>query len=152
MNKASLAPYRDAPCQALIVCCSDHRFAPAHRALAAKSLPAAADGEIAWLAIPGGPASLASDDAPIAAGAREQAAFILRALQPGRVLLVAHDRCAFYAQVCGVPTDRLATKQRRDLRAAADWIMRESPEARIDLTRLVVEGASVRAEPISRAD
>ena len=74
------------------------------------------------LAVPGGPAALAGhllahreEEALV-----EQLRFLIRVHDLERVVLIAHQDCAFYGERLHVPAPRLETRQREDMQAAAE--------------------------------
>ena len=72
------------------------------------------------LVVPGGVACLAGHVLVFREkhGLLEQLRFLLRVHDLQRIVLIAHDECAFYGEKLHVPTSRLEAQQREDLRAA----------------------------------
>jgi hypothetical protein len=136
----------DQPIRAAAVYCSDGRFAPHFEAFLDHTLgPVLCDR----LAVPGGPASL-RDGPGLPAdsrGIREQLAFLVRAHAVERVILIAHEPCAFYRERLGVPDEAQGPRQARDLYEAARFVATLA-SLRVDLhTAQVVEGG-VRVRPV----
>jgi hypothetical protein len=63
----------------------------------------------------------------LAAGVLEDLRFLIEAHELGRVVLIAHDGCAFYIHSLQLEKPKLEPQQQADLRAAAEWIRREVP-------------------------
>lgn len=86
------------------------------------------------LALPGGPAALlGTDSCPCgSAAAWEALAFLVQAHELTRVLLVAHEGCAFYAQRLSLKADCMEARQRRDIESVAAKIRASTPQLRID--------------------
>ena len=72
------------------------------------------------LVVPGGAASLAGHFLAFREeeGLLEQLRFLIRAHDLQRVVLIAHQDCAFYGEQLHVASPGLETRQREDLRAA----------------------------------
>src|SRR5262245_3227862 len=103
---------------ALVLYCSDGRWGEAfdefcHRRLLIPRYDR-------W-AVPGGPVCLLPGDADggFCRGAWEQVAFLVRAHQLRRVVLIAHYGCAYYAELLGQGPDDCLPAQAADLRTAA---------------------------------
>ena len=73
------------------------------------------------LVVPGGAAALAGHFLAFREedGIIEQLRFLIRAHDLQRIVLIAHQDCAFYSQRLHVPAAELETRQREDLQAAA---------------------------------
>jgi hypothetical protein len=87
------------------------------------------------LAVPGGAACLAGhflacrqEDALI-----EQLRFLIRAHGLQKVVLIAHQGCAFYTDLLHVPAAQVEARQREDLLAAVDRIRSVSRELAIGM-------------------
>jgi hypothetical protein len=86
------------------------------------------------VALPGGPAILLDHDAsgPDAPTVCEALGFLVDVHGLERVLLVAHEGCAFYSQRLSVPCDCMEARQRQDLARAAARIQQVAPRLQID--------------------
>ncbi len=73
------------------------------------------------LAIPGGSACLSGNLTAFLAGrdAEEHLAFLINVHELERIVLIAHESCAYYLKTLKTPEDKLDTQQRADLAAAA---------------------------------
>src|SRR5262249_12215305 len=127
----SLQPYEDARIHAAAVYCSDGRIGEQiddflHNGL---GLP-----RYDRVAVPGGPACLSGRLMAFweARGVEDQLRFLARVHGLSRVVLIAHEGCAYYAQRLGIPAAAAPAAQREDLFRAS---------------RLVESLAGVRAEP-----
>jgi hypothetical protein len=91
------------------------------------------------LAVPGGPACLSGSLAVFWEGrsAEQQLDFLRRVHGLERVVLIAHEGCAFYREWLKVPADQMLARQRADLAAAKKRI------GHLD-AKLVVEGYFAR--------
>ncbi len=82
-------------------------------------------------------------------GVLEDVVFLAEAHGIDRMVLIAHDSCAFYAMRLGFGGD-LEPQQHADLRQAAVMIRERLPEMRIDAYfARVAEGDRIRFEPVS---
>ncbi len=104
------------------------------------------------LVVPGGAASLAGhflahreEDALL-----EQLRFLIRAHDLQRLVLIAHQDCAFYSERLHVPSPRLETRQREDMQAAAERLRSLSRSLIVDgfFARKHADG-TVRFEPLN---
>jgi hypothetical protein len=144
---ASPRPLGGPTIRAAAVYCSDGRFAPHFEAFLEHTL----EGDLCdRLAVPGGPACLR--EAPAlpedSQGGREQLAFLVRAHRVERVILIAHEPCAFYRERLGVPDDTQGPRQARDLGEAVRFVTTLAP-LQVDLfTAQLVEGG-VRVRPVT---
>lgn len=141
----ALGPLRDEPCEAVVVCCVDHRFVQAHREHALRTL---GEQPAAWFMVPGGPAALTpkADEA-----LWRSFRFVLEALAPKRALLMAHDRCAYYLQALGATAASLRSRQERDLHEAAQRIVAARPAIVVERALLQVVDGCVAAAPLGCA-
>ena len=92
--------------------------------------------------LPGGPGCLIGHDAAHvqAEGVLDDLEFLIEAHELERVVLIAHEGCAFYTELLGVSGAELEQKQREDLRAAAERI-------RERVTDLTIEAYFARRTP-----
>jgi hypothetical protein len=140
--------YEDARIHAAAVYCSDGRVGEQmdeflHRGL---DLP-----RYDRVACPGGPVALAGRLLALweAHGVLEQLRFLVRVHELQRVVLIAHEGCAYYRQRLGIPEAHAEAEQRADLDKAA-WAvhrMEDRLEVRAFYARLL--GARVRFEPVA---
>ncbi|MGO9113905.1 MAG: carbonic anhydrase [Thermoguttaceae bacterium] len=86
------------------------------------------------LVVPGGAASLAGHFLAFREeeGLIEQLRFLIRAHEIQRVVLIAHQDCAFYTERLHVPSARLETRQREDLQAAGERLRSLSRSLAVD--------------------
>jgi hypothetical protein len=86
------------------------------------------------VALPGGPAMLLDHgpSEPDAPAAWEALGFLIDVHGLERILLVAHEGCAFYSHRLGVPSDHMEARQRQDLARAAARIQEMVPQLHID--------------------
>jgi len=86
------------------------------------------------VALPGGPAALLNHNpsAPEVPVAWEALEFLAAVHGLERVLLVAHEGCAFYSDRLGVPNEHMEARQRADLAQAAASIQTIAPQLQID--------------------
>ena len=124
----SSIPFSSDRIRAAAVYCSDGRFGEQvddllHNAL---ELP-----RYDRLAVPGGPACLASQIATPEeqAGVIEQLRFLVKAHDLERVVLIAHQDCAFYGTVS---PEELESQQRDDIRRAVVRVQALSPTLSVD--------------------
>jgi hypothetical protein len=137
----------DRPIRAAAVYCSDGRFAPHFEAFLDHALgPLLCDR----LAVPGGPASLGgrSGIPEESRGIREQLAFLVRAHAVERVILIAHEPCAFYRERLGIPDEAQGPRQAEDLVEAARFVATLAP-LQVDLHTAQVVGGGVRVRPVA---
>jgi hypothetical protein len=87
------------------------------------------------LAVPGGAACLAGHLFAYREewGLVEQLHFLIRAHALERLVLIAHQDCAFYAEQMRVSSQPLETRQREDLHTAADRIRSFAPSLLVDI-------------------
>jgi hypothetical protein len=124
-------PYEGARIRAAAVYCSDGRFGEQcddflHNAL---GLP-----RYDRVAVPGGPACLAGHFAAYREedAVKAQLEFLISAHQLQRVVLIAHQDCAFYTQFLDVSTVDLVERQREDLLKAADRVRELGKDLTVD--------------------
>jgi len=124
-------PFESARIQAAAVYCSDGRYGEQcddflHNAL---GLP-----RYDRLAVPGGPACLARHFKLYREeeGVIEQLKFLIAAHGVDRVVLIAHQECAFYLQRLGVSPLQLESQQREDIRKAVMRVHTFGPSLRVD--------------------
>lgn len=104
------------------------------------------------VALPGGPACLAGHDQAHVEqqGVVDELGFLVTAHGLGRIVLIAHQGCAFYTERLGLTTRKLELLQRADLVRAAAFVQRvtglEAVEgwfARLDAGRITFEPVEV---------
>ena len=102
------------------------------------------------IALPGGPACLACreetklDDG----GIIENLQFLITAHELERVVLIAHDGCAFYGECLGIEPARAEAIQTDDLVSAATLIHRETGLENIEAYFAYVAGDAIRFESV----
>lgn len=113
----SPTPYEQARIHAAAVYCSDGRVGEQideflHHGL---GLP-----RYDRVAVPGGPACLAGSLVTFqeARAVEDALRFLIRVHDLERVVLIAHEGCAYYRERLGVPDSALLTEQRQDLEKA----------------------------------
>ncbi len=86
------------------------------------------------LVVPGGAASLAGHFLACREedGLLEHLRFLIRVHDLQRIVLVAHQDCAFYTERLHVPLPRLETRQREDMQAAAERLRSFSRSLAVD--------------------
>jgi hypothetical protein len=124
-------PYEDARIHAAAVYCSDGRIGEQIDDFLHKGLGLPRYDRVA---VPGGPACLSGRLMAFweARGVEDQVRFLARVHGLGRVVLIAHQGCAYYAQRLGIPPESILAAQQEDL---------------IRASRLVEGLAGVKAEP-----
>jgi hypothetical protein len=97
------------------------------------------------LALPGGPAMLLEHDLSDtnAPATWDALGFLIDAHGLERVLLIAHEGCAFYAQRLGLSGDRMEARQHHDLARAAVRIHTFSPHLHIDTYFARIDGSRI---------
>jgi hypothetical protein len=144
----SAVPFESARIRAAAVYCSDGRFGEQcddflHNAL---GLP-----RYDRVAVPGGPACLAGHFAAY----REQDAvtaqleFLIRAHGLQRVVLIAHQDCAFYTAFLDVSPVGLADRQREDLLQAAARVRELGRDLTVETYLAVLDDGVVAFEPVT---
>jgi carbonic anhydrase-like protein len=100
------------------------------------------------LALPGGPACLSGNLAVFWEGksAEQQLQFLCHVHGLERVVLIAHEGCAFYLQHLKISPDRMAAQQAADVQAAQRRITRLSPGVAVEAYFARRSGAAVRLE------
>jgi hypothetical protein len=102
------------------------------------------------IALPGGPACLAghAECALQWPGVCEQIRFLAEAHGLKRIVLIAHQSCAFYAQCLNLPEDTMEPHQRRDLAQAAERILSAAPGLVIEPWFARIRGDRIAFEPV----
>ena len=117
--------------QAAAVYCSDGRFGEQFDDLmhSALKLP-----RYDRLAVPGGSACLARHFSTYREedGVSEQLRFLVQVHQLERVVLIAHQGCAFYTQRLQISSLQLESQQREDLQKAVERVRSIGPSLAID--------------------
>jgi len=105
------------------------------------------------LVVPGGAASLAGHFLAFREedGLIEQLRFLIQAHDIQRLVLIAHQDCAFYTERLHVPSPRLEARQREDLQAASQRLCSISRSLVVDgfFARKGVDG-TVRFESLQQ--
>jgi hypothetical protein len=107
-------PYEDARIHAAAVYCSDGRIGEQIDDFLHKGLGLPRYDRVA---VPGGPACLSGRLMAFweARGVEDQLRFLAKVHGLSRVVLIAHEGCAYYAQRLGIPPAEVARAQREDL-------------------------------------
>ena len=117
--------------QAAAVYCSDGRFGEQFDELmhTALGLP-----HYDRLAVPGGPACLARHFSTYREedGVTEQLRFLVQVHELERVVLIAHQGCAFYTERLQISSLQLESQQREDLQKAVERVRSIGPSLAID--------------------
>ena len=102
------------------------------------------------VALPGGPASLAGyAEARVAQeGAVDELKFLVEHHGLTRVILIQHERCAFYTARLKVPEANMAALQRADLVRAAYFIRHVTGLAQIDAYFARKDGDAIVFDPV----
>jgi hypothetical protein len=117
---------------ALAIYCSDGRWGEAFDDFCHKRLLIPRYDR---LAIPGGPAWLASSDPSAKAqrdSAHEQLTLVVRVHEIERIVLISHYGCAFYVEKLGKDADGCLPVQMSDLRAGAETLRGWFPTVRVE--------------------
>lgn len=104
------------------------------------------------VALPGGPACLASHPEAelVEQGVVDELKFLAEVHGLNRIVLIAHQGCAFYSKRIGLVEPRMELVQRADLVRAAAFVHRVTGLERIEayFARVVGEERVVRFEPV----
>jgi hypothetical protein len=143
----STVPFEESRIRAAAVYCSDGRIGEQcddflHNAL---GLP-----RYDRVAVPGGPACLAGHFAAYREedAVKAQLEFLIAAHQLERVVLIAHQDCAFYTTFLDLSPIGLAEQQREDLRKAAARVRELGKDLTVDTYFAVLEDGVVAFEPV----
>ncbi len=141
-------PFADADAQALVVYCSDGRFAHHFDEFIVQSLGLTCCDRIA---IPGGPAYLA-DHAGVevdAASLLDQIRFMVEAHRLSRVILIMHEDCGCYAHKLGLPAGPgQQQRQIEDLALAVGVIGDACANVTIECHLALLDGNAMRFERV----
>ncbi|MHC4142680.1 MAG: carbonic anhydrase [Planctomycetota bacterium] len=144
----SVVPYEDARIQAAAVYCSDGRLGDQcddflHNAL---GLP-----RYDRVAVPGGPACLAGHFAAYREedAVKAQLEFLISAHQLQRVVLIAHQDCAFYTAFLDVSSVGLAEQQREDLLKAAARVRELGRSLAVEAYFAAFQASVITFEPVT---
>lgn len=143
----SSVPFSDKRIRAAAVYCSDGRFGEQCDDLCQNPL---ALPRYDRLAVPGGAACLAGhpETEHEEHAAHEELRFLIDVHAIERVVLIAHQGCAFYTHRLKVTTDDLRARQLDDLAAAAQHVQRLDPKLRVDAYFARLQDGHVAFEPI----
>jgi hypothetical protein len=143
----SATPYDPARIHAAAIYCSDGRVGEQideflHQGL---GLP-----RYDRVAVPGGPACLAGSLVTFqeARAVEDALRFLLLVHDLEKVVLIAHEGCAYYRERLGVPEASVVTEQRRDLAKAAPVVRRLQADLVVDSFLARLSGTRVRFEPV----
>jgi hypothetical protein len=103
------------------------------------------------LTCPGGPVALAGRLTTFweLRGVEEQLRFMIKAHELERVILIAHQPCAYYLTRLGVAPDAMEKEQRGDLEQATWEVQRMTPGLDVGSFMSWVDGGTVRFEKLS---
>ncbi len=141
----SSLPFRDEPVRTVAVHCSDGRLGEHVEDLLHKRLEAA---QFDRLVVPGGPAALV-EQAPCffeMQALTRQLQFLVEAHKLRRVLLIAHEGCAYYLDHLRVAPQELEAHQRKDLQEAAGRVRQLFPGLSVHAMLAHVHGDRVQFE------
>ena len=139
----SLVPFEVERVHALAVYCSDGRFGEQCDDYLQRRLGLPFYDR---LAVPGGAALLAAD--------REQTQlfphlhFLVEAHELTKLVLIAHDGCAYYSQLLGLGPIDMRERQEADLKAVSDLVSAKHPHLDIHTSFAHVEGDRVTFEQL----
>ncbi len=143
----SSVPYENARMAAAALYCSDGRFGEhvddfLHNAL---QLP-----RYDRLVVPGGAACLAGRPTTEReeAGVMAQLTFLVLGHKLRRVVLIAHEDCAFYRHGLGLPVSTIEPQQHDDLAKAAARVRAITPNLQVDSYFARCVGNAVHFEPL----
>ena len=141
---AAAQPLGDGPIEALVVYCSDGRFARQSEQFVAEHLHLARCDR---LVVPGGPAALIEPDAHH--NAFESAKFLMFAHDVDRVVLIMHEDCGYYAHRRELTGASQRRARQADLGRIADRLRAVNADVRIDAyeARLHEDGQTVAFTP-----
>jgi hypothetical protein len=139
-------PFESTRIQAVAVYCSDGRFGEAFDDLLQTGLRLPRYDR---LAVPGGPACLARHFKLYREeeGVLSQLQFLIDVHRIERVVLIAHEGCAFYLQRLQVSALQLETQQRDDMRKAVARVQSLRQGLQIDAFFARLRGGRVAFEP-----
>ena len=102
------------------------------------------------VAVPGGPACLAGNLVTFqeARAVEDALRFLLQVHDIEKVVLIAHEGCAYYRERLGVPEASVVTEQRRDLERAAPMVRRLQADLVVDSFLARLSGKRIRFEPL----
>ena len=102
------------------------------------------------MAVPGGPACLAGSLVTFqeARGVEDALRFLIRVHDLSRVVLIAHEGCAYYRERLGVPDSSLLAQQRQDLDKAARAVRKFEAALAVDAFVAQMSGSRIRFEPL----
>ena len=141
-------PFVDGPITDLVVFCSDARFGAQSEEFVAQIL---GHSRFDRLVAPGGPACmLGASGALYDEGRIVQRLnwFLIENHDIDRVLLIAHEGCAYYTIKLGVEIGGLRWRQEDDLRRVADQIRDVKPGLRVEAFFAALDGEHVVFKPV----
>jgi carbonic anhydrase-like protein len=143
----SPTPYEQARIHAAAIYCSDGRVGEQIDGFLQEGLGLPRYDR---LAVPGGPACLSGSLATFLEGrALEEALrFLIRVHDLRRVVLIAHEGCAYYRVWLAVPEASIATAQRQDLEKALLAVRKLSDGLRVEAFFARPAGARIRFEAL----
>ena len=148
MSITTKAPFEASYPSALAVYCSDGRFTEAVDQL----LEQLGHPRLDVLCIPGGPGLLnhkTSGYADCDTFSRS-AEFLIRAHHITTVVLLAHEKCGFYArQFPDLTAEQIKERQHADLRLAAREMLETHPRLRVETFIAVPDNGHVRFDPVA---
>lgn len=143
----SLIPYEPQRIHAAAVYCSDGRVGEHFDDFLQRGLGLPRYDR---LALPGGPAYLAGTigEPPEHQGVVEELRFLVEVHELSRIVLIAHQGCAFYRNWLGIEEAALEGSQRDDLIRAAAFVRHVTGVANVQSFFARITGGVVRFEPV----
>lgn len=141
-------PFVDGPITDLAVFCSDARFGAQSEEFIADLL---GHTRFDRLVAPGGPACMLDWTTVLHEDIETMARlkwFLIENHDIDRVILIAHEGCAYYIIKLGVEPDELLQKQQSDLGRLADRIRDVKPGLRVDAFLALIDGDRVVFEAV----
>jgi Putative carbonic anhydrase len=128
---ASSLPFDEIRIHAAAVYCSDGRFGEQFDDMLQTHLQLP---KYDRLALPGGPGCFADhyESHREAEAAAEELKFLVNVHELERLILIAHQNCAYYAQYLKVPLPKIEEQQRLDLNKAVDRVLQIAPALRVE--------------------
>ena len=102
------------------------------------------------VAVPGGPACLAGSLVTFqeARAVEDSLRFLIRVHDLEKVVLIAHEGCAYYLERLGVPDASLLTQQRQDLEKAVRAVRKLQDGLRVESFLARRSSGRIRFEPL----
>ncbi len=140
----STTPYDNPHVAAVAVYCSDGRFIRQTQQFLYDSLHL---HHCDHVAIPGGPATLASPD--IYADSFEQLIFLVNAHDLEKIILIAHEDCGFYKAILNLVGQNQIPQQISDIKLAIQKLHQTKPSLIIEPYMASITNNSISFSPIT---